>query len=81
MKLALYEALLFAFANSIYSVHCLNPLERFDEHLSLRPLRDGKVAVKFSFNTVIENSVPRDPETLGVEDEGGLVLDAPRLCN
>ena len=40
------------------------------ELLLLRPLRDGKVATHFEFEYLTRNSIPRDPNTLGVEDEG-----------
>jgi hypothetical protein len=45
------------------------PTEQFDEELSIRPLRDGKVASRFSFTTVLKGVAPRDPATLGSNDE------------
>ena len=43
--------------------------EEFKEELDLRPLRDGKVAARFSFSTLLRGATPRDPRTLGAEDE------------
>ncbi|KII90535.1 hypothetical protein PLICRDRAFT_39104 [Plicaturopsis crispa FD-325 SS-3] len=43
-------------------------VELFDEELKLRPLRDGKVAARFSFTTNLAGVAPRDPRNLGSED-------------
>jgi phosphatidylinositol glycan class T len=43
--------------------------EEFEEELSIKPLRDGKVATRFTFKTLLKDTVPRDPQTLGLEDE------------
>lgn len=42
--------------------------EQFDEELTLRPLRDGKLAARFSFTTLLKGSTPRSPESLGLDD-------------
>ncbi|KAL0960483.1 hypothetical protein HGRIS_005524 [Hohenbuehelia grisea] len=42
--------------------------EHFHEKLSLRSLRDGKVASTFTFTTVLNGVEPRHPETLGSKD-------------
>lgn len=42
--------------------------EQFTEELNLHPLRDGRVAAHFTFQTTLQNSLPRSPETLQVED-------------
>ena len=44
--------------------------ETFEEELVIRPLKDGKVASKFSFTTLLQDASPRNPETLGFEDTG-----------
>ncbi|EPQ54884.1 Gpi16 subunit, GPI transamidase component [Gloeophyllum trabeum ATCC 11539] len=38
--------------------------ETFKEELTLRPLRDGKVISRFSFSTLLEGGVPRNPEKI-----------------
>lgn len=45
--------------------------EEFNEELDLRPLPDGKAAARFSFSTLLKGATPRDPQTLGSEDECG----------
>ena len=42
--------------------------DHFDEQLTIKPLRDGKVASRFSFKTVLQDASPRNPQTLGVDD-------------
>ena len=44
--------------------------EQFEEELSLHPLRDGKLAARFSFTTLLKNASPRDPQQLAIDDEG-----------
>lgn len=44
--------------------------ETFEEDLVIRPLKDGRVASKFSFTTLLRDASPRNPETLGLEDDG-----------
>lgn len=44
--------------------------ETFEEDLVIRPLKDGRVASKFSFTTLLQDASPRNPETLGLEDDG-----------
>lgn len=51
-------------------VPTLAAVESFFEELSLRNLNDGKVASRFSFTTRLEGVSPRDPRTLGFDDEG-----------
>ncbi|THH31595.1 hypothetical protein EUX98_g2584 [Antrodiella citrinella] len=43
--------------------------EEFDETLALRPLLDGRLLSAFSFKTLLRGATPRDPGSLGVEDE------------
>ncbi|KAJ6599437.1 Gpi16 subunit, GPI transamidase component-domain-containing protein [Mycena sp. CBHHK59/15] len=43
--------------------------ETFEEELTLRALRDGKVAARFSFKTLLEDATPRSPLNLSVEDD------------
>jgi phosphatidylinositol glycan class T len=43
-------------------------VEEFDETLTIRPLRDGKVASRFSFKTLLKGATPRNPETLNKDD-------------
>ena len=57
----------------LYLTLCLPALasptrERFDEQLTIKSLRDGKVASKFSFKTILQGISPRNPETLGNDD-------------
>ncbi|KAG5642984.1 hypothetical protein DXG03_001800 [Asterophora parasitica] len=42
--------------------------EQFDEELTVKSLRDGKVASKFSFKTLLRGQSPRDPQSLGEDD-------------
>ncbi|KAH9919179.1 Gpi16 subunit GPI transamidase component [Epithele typhae] len=42
--------------------------EVFDEDLSLRPLRDGKLMANFQFTTHLKGSSPRDPQALSDDD-------------
>ncbi|KAJ7277954.1 Gpi16 subunit GPI transamidase component [Mycena rebaudengoi] len=43
--------------------------ETFEEKLTIRTLRDGKVASRFSFATVLEGAAPRNPQNLSAEDD------------
>ncbi|KAI0775576.1 Gpi16 subunit GPI transamidase component [Trametes elegans] len=43
--------------------------ELFEEDLTLRPLRDGKLAARFSFTTLLKGATPREPQTLSRDDE------------
>ncbi|CCL99760.1 uncharacterized protein FIBRA_01782 [Fibroporia radiculosa] len=43
--------------------------EQFAEDLTLRPLRDGKLAASFSFTTLLENATPRHPGSLEYDDD------------
>ncbi|KAI0747388.1 Gpi16 subunit, GPI transamidase component-domain-containing protein [Fomes fomentarius] len=43
--------------------------EQFDEELDLHPLRDGKLAARFSFATLLKGSSPRDPQQLTEDGE------------
>ena len=43
--------------------------EHFEEDLVLRPLKDGRIGALFSFTTTLENTSPRNPESLGKDDE------------
>lgn len=43
--------------------------EQFQESLIIRPLHDGKVSSQFSFLTSVKDATPRNPETLGLEDD------------
>lgn len=43
--------------------------ENYREDLRIQPLRDGRVSTTFSFVTVLESAVPRNPNTLGQLDE------------
>ena len=47
--------------------------EQFQESLIIRPLRDGKLSSQFSFVTLVKDATPRNPETLGLEDDGELI--------
>ena len=44
--------------------------EQFDEDLTIRPLRDGKLSARFSFSTTLKDATPRDPQQLSEDDEG-----------
>ena len=54
----------------ICGVFALGRHEDFHEELTLRPLRDGRLASRFSFTTLLHDATPRDPETLLQEDSG-----------
>ncbi|KAJ6579120.1 Gpi16 subunit GPI transamidase component [Mycena vulgaris] len=43
-------------------------LETFDEQLTVRALRDGKIVSTFSFSTVLEGATPKNPRNLTTED-------------
>ncbi|KAI0369392.1 Gpi16 subunit GPI transamidase component [Pilatotrama ljubarskyi] len=43
--------------------------EVFEEELTLRPLRDGKLEARFSFATLLKGATPRNPGALTVDDE------------
>ncbi|KAG2128702.1 Gpi16 subunit GPI transamidase component [Suillus clintonianus] len=43
--------------------------ENYKEDLRIQPLRDGRVSTTFSFVTVLEGAVPRNPKVLGQPDE------------
>ena len=43
--------------------------EHFEEDLVIRPLKDGRVGARFSFTTTLENTSPRNPESLGGDDD------------
>jgi phosphatidylinositol glycan class T len=43
--------------------------EKYREDLHIQPLRDGRVSTTFSFVTVLEGAVPRNPKALGQLDE------------
>jgi phosphatidylinositol glycan class T len=43
--------------------------ELYREDLRIQPLRDGRVSTTFSFVTVLEGAVPRNPKALGQLDE------------
>ena len=43
--------------------------EHFEEDLVIRPLQDGRIAARFSFTTTLENTSPRNPESLGRDDD------------
>jgi phosphatidylinositol glycan class T len=49
-----------------------SPTEQFDEELIVRPLRDGRVASRFSFTTLLKGAEPRDPQRLGSDDDCAL---------
>ncbi|GBE90200.1 GPI transamidase component PIG-T homolog [Sparassis crispa] len=54
---------------SLFFSQVLATSERFDEELTLRPLRDGKLAARFSFTTLLKGATPRNPESLASDDE------------
>ncbi|KZT12249.1 Gpi16 subunit GPI transamidase component [Laetiporus sulphureus 93-53] len=43
--------------------------EQFQEQLTLRPLRDGKLAAHFLFTTLLGDATPREPDSLSTDDE------------
>lgn len=43
--------------------------EHFEEDLVIRPLKDGRIGARFSFTTTLEDTSPRNPETLGRDDD------------
>ena len=59
------------FTLGLWTTLCLAavPHEQFHESLIIRPLRDGRVASQLSFSTLIKDAAPRNPETLGLEDD------------
>ncbi|KAE9400530.1 Gpi16 subunit, GPI transamidase component [Gymnopus androsaceus JB14] len=52
------------------SVLCLeDTVEEFQEQLSFKSLRDGRVASTFSFKTLLKDATPRDPQTLALDND------------
>ncbi|KIL69133.1 hypothetical protein M378DRAFT_7850 [Amanita muscaria Koide BX008] len=43
--------------------------EQFNEQLTIRPLRDGRVSTTFAFTALLKGASPRDPQTLDSDDE------------
>ncbi|KAI0632363.1 Gpi16 subunit GPI transamidase component [Trametes polyzona] len=43
--------------------------EVFEEDLTLRPLRDGKLEARFSFTSLLQGATPRNPDALDTDDE------------
>jgi hypothetical protein len=43
--------------------------EHYEESLKLTSLRDGRVLASFDFKTVLHDAIPRDPRTLGEQDD------------
>jgi len=43
--------------------------EHFEEDLVIRPLKDGRIGARFSFTTTLEDTSPRNPESLSGDDE------------
>ena len=43
--------------------------EHFEEDLVIRPLKDGRIGARFSFTTTLENTSPRNPESVGRDDD------------
>ncbi len=52
--------------------------EQFDEDLTIRPLRDGKLSARFSLSTLLNNAKPRDPQQLSGDDES---VPIPHSCS
>lgn len=46
-----------------------DPRERFEEDLVIRPLKDGRIGARFSFTTTLRDTSPRNPESLGGDDD------------
>ena len=61
-----------AFGTSVLASHSHN--EEYHEALTLRPLRDGKLAARFAFTTQLLHTVPRTPESLDEDDVGTQVI-------
>ncbi|GAW04380.1 Gpi16 subunit GPI transamidase component [Lentinula edodes] len=52
------------------SVFCLeDSTEEFEEHLSIKSLKDGRVAFSFTFKTLLRDAIPRDPRTLAFDND------------
>lgn len=43
--------------------------EHFEEDLVIRPLKDGRIGTRFSFTTTLKDTPPRNPESLGRDDD------------
>ena len=43
--------------------------EHFEEDLVIRPLKDGRIGARFSFLTTLEDTSPRNPASLGGDDD------------
>lgn len=57
------------------SVLCLeDTVEEFQEQLSFKSLRDGRVASTFSFKTLLKDATPRDPQTLALDNDDCMSL-------
>lgn len=43
--------------------------EHFEEDLVIHPLKDGRIGARFSFTTTLEDTSPRNPESLSGDDD------------
>ena len=53
------ELLLLLLSSLAFRVLAVSELEQFDEQLTLKPLRDGRVSSRFSFVITQKNGSPR----------------------
>src|ERR1700753_1631710 len=51
--------------------------EYFEEDLTIRPLRDGRLGARFSFTTTLQSKSPRNPQSLDEDDD--CVYTRPRM--
>lgn len=56
---------------------CIHHQENYKEDLRVQPLRDGRVSTTFSFVTVLEGAIPRNPTALEQPDECASALNSP----
>ena len=80
MKLPLLNCLAlitFAFCSRALSY---TSKEHFEEVLVLRPERDGRVVAGFAFKTLVSEAAPRNPETLGLDDNCGFNISINIIC-
>ena len=54
--------------------------EHFEEDLVIRPLKDGRIGARFSFTTTLEDISPRNPESLGGDEDCMSLCLREKMC-
>jgi hypothetical protein len=54
--------------------------EHFEEDLVIRPLQDGRIGARFSFTTTLRDTSPRNPGSLGGDDDCMSMCPRVKMC-